>query len=1037
MDLGNYKAAYTVFNANMRNILQGTRGEASPARLSKDNLNERLGEALVKALAADGLIRKGWRDWQRYTQAKRDVRDVPYEGELSDALSEAAGTYGKGDYLSAMRMCETIEKDSPIYADAQALRANALDAYLGEYIEERISRHPGSIPDDMIPVLLDYAQKIEGEIDLYFALSFLDCASLYPGVFTEKNLDGILSGVLEIAHAEKGRKSVAGAYLYNLGPMLSASEGRKALIDYKAIASEASRITASSKETAIDYVSHALMYPTYFQKEDLKAVADALMDVGPGAADKLLRDYVFYHDVFEGCDGRGIADAFRKLQANRHKRTQKAMLNLHIKHLIGYSLGSVKAVEVEALVKGLCKKSDELKCDWKVRKVLTSCITCFDDISQFIGLCDELGKFFDVLGENAAEVLTEELWSDPYDDDPKKESYYSRDGNILAGNTYNARDYPIVGRIIRAYKILACESGFDMFGGPISKKKLNKLLGSEKYKELKKNMLLGPYRVSLRLSRSPEGSLRYNKVRYSSEKGLKNLSRIRVLGSTADVDALIADLVSKTEKSALFWTHPKFSSSLLYGEKEEYMRTLDVDVSVLQRAKGLVVIFAQASKLVPTIEEVARLLPGDGTMQVVIVPTDHRSPEPIWGGRFVLERSLNKWGVETGYVYGEQKGLCVKESKELLRELKIRPVIVDELTYWGGGKRPTGQINKILSDPCQDVVDKVESALSTGEVIPGVLSLDPVSAEAADAAVEKFLPAIADSLGLHDGLEELGIDGIEVRRGPGRCYHDPYTKKLVVHVNNLLVESKTKAVIKNLEGQGIYVDADTAKAIQSMVQTYVFCHELIHGVIRAKSNTLASSGQQALTGLDDVSEWLAEDLVSEVMQKAIAGSGSADSKWLTAFSQVCSNMGALRSVFGLGKEGEYSEQVEKGRKLLEEYKSYERVCEVLFGDSSKRKVLDLPAGCLEPLSEPEAFYALKAKVKKELAAGKYPEKEIVQLVVTSAYGKTKLRREAERYLLDICSDEETATHIEETIIDVVRLVPGFLSCRFVNEKPVS
>ncbi|MFZ2456252.1 MAG: methyltransferase domain-containing protein [Candidatus Altiarchaeia archaeon] len=323
------------------------------------------------------------------------------------------------------------------------------------------------------------------------------------------------------------------------------------------------------------------------------------------------------------------------------------------------------------------------------------------------------------------------------------------------------------------------------------------------------------------------------------------------------------------------------------------------------------------------------------------------------------------------------------------------------------------------------ITSSVKEALSSG-VQPEILSMDPVSAKAADIALDTILPAVAGSLGLTGGLGALGIDGIEVRRGPGRCYHDPSARKLVIHVNNVLVEGKTKAVFKNLEKQGISIGRNEAKTIQNLVQTYVFCHELIHGVVRAKSNTLAFPGRQALTGMDEVSEWLAEDLVSVVMQKVFVNSGKAEGKWLAAFTRVCSNMGSLRPVFGLGKESEYSDQVEKGRRLLKEHGSYDMVCEALFEDESKRKVLDLPAGCLDPLEDPPSLSNVKKKIHKELSAGNYPENEIIRLIVTCAYGKAKMRKDAESYLVSLCPNKEASAKIKNSIIDAVNLVPGFM-----------
>jgi len=268
--------------------------------------------------------------------------------------------------------------------------------------------------------------------------------------------------------------------------------------------------------------------------------------------------------------------------------------------------------------------------------------------------------------------------------------------------------------------------------------------------------------------------------------------------------------------------------------------------------------------------------------------------------------------------------------------------------------------------------------------MPRLFLLDPVSDAAVGEAMESILPQIVSLLGISEGLGGIGIEGLEVRRGCGRCYHDPGRKRVVADVDNMLAVGRTEDIVKGFEERGVPVTQEEAVMIQRMVQGYVFIHELIHGVVRAKSNTLAEGvDQQAVTGVDDMSEWFAEDLVTDIVNKLVPSG-----EWLYAFMAVCRNMDTMRPIFGLGKEDEYAGQIERGRRLLAGYGSYERTFAALF--ESGIKTLDISAGYLEPVN-PEDFAHICDIIQREVAAGGYPEAEMIWMIITSAYGEEGLR----------------------------------------------
>jgi len=101
-------------------------------------------------------------------------------------------------------------------------------------------------------------------------------------------------------------------------------------------------------------------------------------------------------------------------------------------------------------------------------------------------------------------------------------------------------------------------------------------------------------------------------------------------------------------------------------------------------------------------------------------------------------------------------------------------------------------------DPVLGVVSSLREAACSGVDMPRLFLLDPVSDAAVGEAMESILPQIVSLLGISEGLGGIGIEGLEVRRGCGRCYHDPGRKRVVADVDNMLAVGRTEDIVKGL-----------------------------------------------------------------------------------------------------------------------------------------------------------------------------------------------------------------------------------------------
>jgi hypothetical protein len=272
------------------------------------------------------------------------------------------------------------------------------------------------------------------------------------------------------------------------------------------------------------------------------------------------------------------------------------------------------------------------------------------------------------------------------------------------------------------------------------------------------------------------------------------------------------------------------------------------------------------------------------------------------------------------------------------------------------------------------------------------------------------------------------INKVKVRSGDGRCYHDTETGNLVVYVNIVLTKKMTDAAVKKLQDQGINVSNSDVKKIASLVETYVFLHELCHGVLRANSNSkrLSSGFPQVLTHADQISEGLAILMPSEVME-GLLGEGPFN----TAFAAVCEGMEGMRSLFSLGAmDKDYRDQVETVREKLVTKGSFEKVYGDELGIGTNNEFF-VHADDLEPLAD-SALTGFVKSIEESLGRGEYPEGDVVRLIVTCAYGKGKVKERAEEFLVKIIKEDANrkyrssgwSAEVNETLEKIIKTVPG-------------
>jgi tRNA A-37 threonylcarbamoyl transferase component Bud32 len=291
-------------------------------------------------------------------------------------------------------------------------------------------------------------------------------------------------------------------------------------------------------------------------------------------------------------------------------------------------------------------------------------------------------------------------------------------------------------------------------------------------------------------------------------------------------------------------------------------------------------------------------------------------------------------------------------------------------------------------------------------------------------AKEKFIPKIAEMLRVDPSL----INKVKVRSGDGRCYHDTETGDLVVYVNSVLTKKMTDAAVKKMRDQGINVSNSDVKKIASLVETYVFLHELCHGVIRANSNSkrLSSGFPQVLTHADQISEGLAILMPSEVME-GLLGEGP----FKAAFAAVCEGMEGMRSLFSLGAmDKDYRDQVETVREKRKTKGSFEKVYQDELAIGTVKEFF-VQAEDLEPLADSALTGFVKA-IEESLVRGEYPEGDVVRLIVTCAYGKGKVKERAEEFLVTMIKEDAVrkyrprgwSAEVNETLEKIIKTVPG-------------
>ncbi|MBN2251029.1 MAG: tetratricopeptide repeat protein [Candidatus Altiarchaeota archaeon] len=317
-------------------------------------------------------------------------------------------------------------------------------------------------------------------------------------------------------------------------------------------------------------------------------------------------------------------------------------------------------------------------------------------------------------------------------------------------------------------------------------------------------------------------------------------------------------------------------------------------------------------------------------------------------------------------------------------------------------------------------MEKVASAFS-GLKVPKEMEFDLRSKKGRDAAAElaenEFLPGIAGLMGFN--LEKLNIRKVIVHSGDGHTLHDSRTGTLEIWVNDLSARRWTDKIVKGFRGKGIYLSREDAKALQNTYTSYILVHELVHGVIRANSNRYSGKGNQVLTGLDGI-EAFSDLLPPMILEKVLGGSS-----WIEAYRTVCENNDVLRPMFSIPRRSpEVLEENRAVSRLLEEFSVEEYVAENL--KSREPEETDFSADDLRPVGSVKELKGLVEGIEREAAEGRYPEKAVVRLIASCAYGRSDVKSRAKKAVIGLCIEKDGrsyATEVGETIEKVKGAVP--------------